>query len=56
MGGEVGERHGKEESKNHKNNSVGDIWMLREVEKDRGVYRTWKNKDNKKMGDAEVRR
>lgn len=53
MGGGGCERHGEEESKNNKSNSVRDIQMLGDVERDRGVHRTWKSKDEK-TGDAEV--
>lgn len=56
MGGGRCERHGEEEGKNNKSNSVRDIQMLREIERDRGVHRTWKSKDNKKMWDPDVRR
>ena len=47
MGGGGCERHGEEESKNNKSNSVRDIQMLREVERDRGVHGAWKSQDNK---------
>lgn len=56
MGGGGCERHGEGESKTNRSNSGSDIQTLREVKKDRGVQRTRENKDNKKRGDAEVRR
>lgn len=50
MGGGGCERHGEEESKTNKSNSVRDREMLREVERDRGVRGAWKSQDNKSNG------
>lgn len=55
MGGGRCERHGEEEGKNNKSNSVRDIQMLREIERDRGVHGAWKTQDNKSNTEATVR-
>lgn len=43
-------------SPDNKSNSVRDIQVLREAERDRRLHRIQKGKDNKKTGDAEERR
>ena len=40
------------DSKDNDSNSVRYIQMLGEVGENRGVHRTWKSKDNKKMNDT----